>query len=75
MSGGAGTWLVTLGGTVAVLGVPIVAEAEHPKPGSEVPWTLLLVAAVVVFAAAWLLTGYFERRQKARPSETREHTR
>jgi hypothetical protein len=31
-----------------------------------VPWVLLLIAAVVVFAAAWALTVFFERRQKTR---------
>lgn len=74
MSGGAWTWLLSLGGVFGILGVPITAEASHPKPGSEVPWVLLIVAAVVVFAAAWGLTVYFERRQRAR-SEPREHTR
>jgi hypothetical protein len=77
VSGGTRTWLSSLGGTLAVLGVPFVAEASHPKPGSEVPWGLLIVAAVAVFAAAWGLTVYFERRQKGRsnPSESREQTR
>jgi drug/metabolite transporter (DMT)-like permease len=64
--GGPRTWLVALGGSVAILGVPMTAQASHPKPGSEVPWVLLLIAAVVVFAAAWALTVFFERRQKTR---------
>jgi len=49
---------------VVVLGTPATARASHPKPGSEVPWVLLLVAAVVVFAAAWVLTVFFERRSR-----------
>lgn len=77
MSGGARTWLSSLGGTVAVLGVPIAAEANHPKPGSGVPWLLFIIAAVAVFVAAWVLTVYFERRHKgqANASEPREQTR
>jgi drug/metabolite transporter (DMT)-like permease len=62
------TWLVSLGGSVGILGVPMTAQASHPKPGSEVPWVLLLVGAVAVFAAAWVLTVFFERRQKRRES-------
>lgn len=77
MSGGPRTWLTSLGGTVAVLGAPIAAEASHPKPGSDVPWVLLIIAAVAVFVAAWVLTVYFERRHKGRSntSEPREQTR
>ena len=76
MSGGVTTWLRALGGILGVLGVPIAAEASHPKPGSDVPWVWLIIAAVVVFAAAWVLTVYFERRQKTRSTvpEPREHT-
>ena len=66
MSGCPRTWLVSLGGSVGILGVPMTAQASHPKPGSEVPWILLLVAGVLIFAAAWVLTVYFERRQKGR---------
>lgn len=36
------------------------------------PWLLLIIAAVLVFAAAWALTIYFEDRGKRR-SEPREH--
>ncbi len=68
MSGSPRTWLVSLGGSVGILGVPMSAQASHPKPGSEVPWVLLLVGAVAVFAAAWVLTVFFERRQKRRES-------
>jgi hypothetical protein len=67
VSGGARTWLSALGGILAVVGVPLAAEASHPKPGSDVPWLLLIIAAVAVFVAAWVLTVYFERRQKGRP--------
>lgn len=77
MNGGPRTWLVSLGGIVGVLGVPMTAQASHPKPGSEVPWVLLLVAGVVIFAAAWALTVYFERRQKGRSTapDSRESSR
>jgi len=71
VSGRLRTRLVCLSCTAVVLGIPATARASHPKPGSEVPWVLLLVAAVVVFAAAWVLTVFFERRQKQR-SHTRE---
>lgn len=77
MNGGPRTWLVSLGGIVGVLGAPMTAHASHPKPGSEVPWVLLIVAGVAIFAAAWVLTVYFERRQKGRSpaSESRENAR
>ena len=71
MSGGARTWLVSLGGTASALAVPLAAHAAHPKPGSDVPWMLLLVAGVLVFVAAWGLTIYFERRQKRQGSDDR----
>lgn len=77
MNGGPRTWLVSLGGSMGILGVPMTAQASHPKPGSEVPWALLLVAGVVIFAAAWALTVYFERRQKGRSTapDSRESSR
>jgi hypothetical protein len=67
VSAAAKAWLRSLGGA-SVLGVPATAQAAHPGPGSEVPWVLILVAAVLVFAGAWVLTVYFERRQKTRSS-------
>jgi drug/metabolite transporter (DMT)-like permease len=77
VSGSPRPWLVSLGGSVGILGVPMSAQASHPKPGSEVPWVLLLVAGVLIFAAAWALTVYFERRQKGRSTapESRENPR
>jgi hypothetical protein len=75
VSGGRGPWLLALGGALAVLAVPMSAHAAHPKPGSEVPWMLLLAAGVLVFAAAWGLTVFFERRHKPRAPApgSREH--
>jgi hypothetical protein len=70
VSGSPRTWLVSLGGGVGILGVPMSAQASHPKPGSEVPWVLLLAAGLLIFAAAWVLTVFFERRQKRRSSES-----
>jgi hypothetical protein len=70
VSGSPRTWLVSLGGGVGILGVPMRAQASHPKPGSEVPWVLLLAAGLLIFAAAWALTVFFERRQKRRSSES-----
>jgi membrane protein implicated in regulation of membrane protease activity len=77
VSGGPRTWLVSLAGSAGILGVPLSAQASHPAPGSEVPWMLLLVAAVLIFVAAWVLTVFFDRRQKRRSTtpESREPLR
>ena len=66
MSGDARTWTVSVGCGLGILAVPLRAHASHPQPGSEVPWLLFLVAGVLVFAAAWGLTVFFERRQRGR---------
>jgi len=66
MSRGRRAWLVSLGVGLGVLGLPVTAQANHPGPGSDVPWVGLLVALVLLLAAAWWLTVFFERRQKGR---------
>jgi hypothetical protein len=56
----------------------MTAQAHHDRPGSDVPWFLVLVVAfVLVFGAAWALSVFFERRQRggSHGPQSRENSR